>query len=335
VFRRNSAGAAEGKAQGSQSPQGAQTAEAPEKSKAAVQAGKGRPTPKRSVAEANRYRTITGATTSGRGPAKAPDPRRKLTPDEKARARDDRNRQLQAMRKGEEWALGARDRGPAKRLVRDYVDAHRRPMEFYMYALIVLVIALFAGKSDKALGNYMQIFLLVIIAVIAVDAWLLRRSLFKVVHTQLPNESTRGLALYGIMRALQLRRFRTPAPRVKPGDAIDLSRHPDANAKRGLPPRCRAAVHVSLSGRVARSAFRVQGHRAVLLAGVVEEGDLVHPAVDKLVPVLAKPALRVALVGEDRLLQPRAVHHGAIGFLVPPGPGHQAAPPLLTCVMRG
>ena len=79
VFRRNSAGATDGKAQGSQSPQGAQTAEAPEKSKAAVQAGKGRPTPKRSVAEANRYRTITGATTSGRGPAKAPDPRRKLT----------------------------------------------------------------------------------------------------------------------------------------------------------------------------------------------------------------------------------------------------------------
>lgn len=218
VFRRSNAGATEGKAQGSQSPQGAQTAEAPEKSKPAVQAGKGRPTPKRSVAEANRYRTITGSTTSGRGPAKAPDPRRKLTPEEKTRAREDRNRQLQAMRKGEEWALGPRDRGPAKRLARDYVDAHRRPMEFYMYALIVLIIALFAGKSNTALASYMQLFLLVIIAVIAVDAYLLRRSIFKVVHERLPNESTRGLAFYAIMRALQLRRFRTPSPRLKPGD---------------------------------------------------------------------------------------------------------------------
>jgi hypothetical protein len=218
VFRRSNAGATEGTAQGSQSPQGGQTAGATAKSKPADQAAKGRPTPKRNVAEANRYRTVTGSTTSGRGPVKAPDPRRKLTPDEKNRARADRNKQLQAMRKGEEWALGPRDRGPAKRLVRDFVDAHRRPMEYYMYALIVLILALFAGRSSKALGNYMQIFLLVIIAVIVVDAILLRRSVFKTLHERLPNESTRGLAFYAIMRGLQLRRFRTPAPRVKPGD---------------------------------------------------------------------------------------------------------------------
>lgn len=218
MFRRSNGGATEGKAQGSQSPQGAQTAESPEKSKPSVQAGKGRPTPKRSEAEANRYRTVTGSTTSGRGPVKAPDPRRKLTPDEKAKARSDRNRQLQAMRQGEEWALGPRDRGPAKKLARDYVDAHRRPMEFYMYALIVLIIALFAGRSNTALGSYMQLFLLVIIAIIAVDAFLLRRSIFKVLHERMPKESTRGLAFYAIMRALQLRRFRTPAPRLKPGD---------------------------------------------------------------------------------------------------------------------
>ncbi len=150
MFRRSSAGATDGKAQG---PQGAQTPEAPAKSKPAAQAGKGRPTPKRSAAEANRYRTVTGSTTSGRGRPAATDPRRKLTPEEKAKAREDRTRQLQAMRRGEDWALGPRDRGPAKKLARDYVDAHRRPMEFYMYALIVLIIALFAGKSNSALAK--------------------------------------------------------------------------------------------------------------------------------------------------------------------------------------
>jgi hypothetical protein len=215
VFRRNSDGAADGKAQG---PQGAQTPEAPAKTKPPAQAGKGRPTPKRSAAEANRYRTLTGSTTSGRGRPAATDTRRKLTPEEKAKARQDRTRQLQAMRRGEDWALGPRDRGPAKKLARDYVDAHRRPMEFYMYALIVLIIALFAGRSDKALASYMQIFLLVIIAIIAVDAYFLRRTIVNVVHERLPGESTRGLALYSIMRALQLRRFRTPTPALKPGD---------------------------------------------------------------------------------------------------------------------
>ena len=215
VFRRNSAGATDGKAQG---PQAAQTPEAPAKSKPAAQAGKGRPTPKRSAAEANRYRTLTGSTTSGRGRPAATDTRRKLTPEEKAKARQDRTRQMQAMRRGEDWALGPRDRGAAKKLARDYVDAHRRPMEFYMYALIVLVIALFAGRSNSALASYMQIFLLVIIAVIAVDAYFLRRSIVNVIHERLPGESTRGVALYSIMRALQLRRFRTPSPGLKPGD---------------------------------------------------------------------------------------------------------------------
>ena len=215
MFRRSSAGATAGKAQ---DPHGAQPPEAPPKSKPAAQAGKGRPTPKRSTAEANRYRTISGSKTSGRGRPTATDPRRKLTPEEKSKAREDRSKQLQAMRRGEDWALGPRDRGPAKKLARDYVDSHRRPMEYYMYALIILVIALFAGKSNAALGNYLQIFLIVIIVIIAVDGLLLRRSVVKVVHERLPNESTRGLAFYSIMRGLQLRRFRTPAPRLKPGD---------------------------------------------------------------------------------------------------------------------
>ena len=215
MFRRNSAGATDGKAQDSQ---GAQAPEAPAKSKPTAEAAKGRPTPKRSAAEANRYRTLTGSTTSGRGRPAATDTRRKLTPEEKSKAREDRNKQLQAMRRGEDWALGPRDRGPAKKLARDYVDSHRRPMEYYMYALIVLIIALFAGKSNSALGSYMQLFLIVIIVIIAADGLLLRRSILKAVHERLPNESTRGLAFYAIMRGLQLRRFRTPAPRLKPGD---------------------------------------------------------------------------------------------------------------------
>ena len=221
MFRRSSAGATEGQAQDSQ---GTQAPEAPAKSKPPAQAGKGRPTPKRSQAEANRYRSLTGSTTSGRGPRPTATPGRKLTPEEKekarAQARNDRTKTMQAMRRGEEWALQPRDRGPVKKLARDYVDAHRRPSEFYMYALIVLVVSLVAGKSHKALNAYLEYLLLAIIAVIIVDAILLRRSINKLVAERLPGESTRGITFYAIMRALQLRRFRNPAPRIKPGDSF-------------------------------------------------------------------------------------------------------------------
>jgi hypothetical protein len=221
VFRRSSAGATEGQAQDSEP---ALAPEAPAKSKTPAQTGKGRPTPKRSEAEANRYRSLTGSKTSGRGPRPAATPGRKLTPEEKAKARtharSDRDRQVQAMRRGEEWALQPRDRGPMKKLARDYVDAHRRPAEFYMYALIVLVVALVAGKSHKALNSDLQFLLLAIIAVIIVDAMLLRRSISKLAKERLPGQSTRGITFYAIMRALQLRRFRNPTPRVKPGDSF-------------------------------------------------------------------------------------------------------------------
>ena len=215
VFRRSSAGATEGQAQDSQ---GTQAPEAPAKSKPPAQTGKGRPTPKRSEAEANRYRSVTGSTTSGRNRSSTAAPSRKLTPEEKSKVRSERNKQVEAMRRGEEWALQPRDRGPMKKLARDYVDAHRRPSEFYMYALILLVIGLVAGKSHSAISSDMQIVLVVIIIVIVVDALLLRRSISKLAAERLPGQSTRGVSFYAVMRALQLRRFRTPAPRIKPGD---------------------------------------------------------------------------------------------------------------------
>jgi hypothetical protein len=225
VFRRSSAGATDGKAQDSQdteSTQGTDTPEASAKNKPPAETGKGRPTPKRSAAESSRYRTVTGSTTSGRGPVSAPGstPKRKRTPEEKARDRTDWNKKQLAMKNGEDWALGPRDRGPARRLVRDYVDAHRRPSEYYMYALILLILALVAGKSDTAFNSIVQIVLVAIIVVIVIDAFFLRRSVVKLVSQRLPKESTRGLAFYAIMRALQLRRFRMPAPRVKPGTEV-------------------------------------------------------------------------------------------------------------------
>jgi hypothetical protein len=206
VFRRRSAGATDGTAQdspGAQSPDASAEAKQPRSS---AEAAKGRPTPKRSEAERNRRQPITGS----RAPAT---PR---TPEDKAKARSERGRKYEAMKKGESWALNPRDRGPAKALARDYIDSKRRISEYYMYILVVLLAAVFL--RNKTEQQYISPLVLVLVVIIVIDAQVIRRSLRKLVGERLPGESTRGLTMYAVMRALQIRRFRMPAPRVRPGE---------------------------------------------------------------------------------------------------------------------
>ena len=206
VFRRRSAGATDGTAQdspGAQSPDASAEAKQP---RSPAEAAKGRPTPKRSEAERNRRQPISGSRASA-----AP-----RTPEEKARARGDRARKYEAMKQGESWALNPRDRGPARALARDYIDSKRRISEFYMYILVVLLAAVFL--RNKTEQQYISPLVLVLVVIILVDAQVIRRSLRKLVGERLPGESTRGLTMYAVMRALQIRRFRMPAPRVRPGD---------------------------------------------------------------------------------------------------------------------
>jgi hypothetical protein len=213
VFRRSNGGATDGKAADSEA---AQSQGAPAKDKPAAEAAKGRPTPKRSEAERGRYQSITGSTTSGRGPSSGSAPKGKATPEDKARARSERERRTAAMRRGEEWALGPRDRGPIRKLARDYVDSHRRPSEYYMYVLLLLLVALLSRNAT--LNTYVSPLVLVLIVVVVIDAYLIRRALMKLAAERYPGESTRGMTTYAVMRALQIRRFRMPAPRLKPGD---------------------------------------------------------------------------------------------------------------------
>jgi Protein of unknown function (DUF3043) len=218
VFRRRSAGATDGTAQdspGAQSPDGPASSETKQPRGAGsggttprspAEAAKGRPTPKRSEAERNRRQPITGS----RAPA-AP-----RTPEDKAKARSERSRKYEAMKAGEEWALNPRDRGKARALARDYIDSKRRISEYYMYILVVLLAAVFI--RNKAAQTYISPLVLVLVLIIIIDSQLIRYRLRRLVSERLPGESTRGLTLYATMRALQIRRFRMPAPRVRPGD---------------------------------------------------------------------------------------------------------------------
>lgn len=205
VFRRHSAGATDGTAQDSP---GARSPDAPADSKPArspAEAAKGRPTPKRSEAQAKRRQPIT----KSRAPA-AP-----RTPQDKAKARSTRATKYEAMKRGEAWALNPRDRGPTRALARDFVDSKRRISEYYMYVLVVLVAAVFVRNT--AATRIISPLVLVLVVVVLADAMLIRRSLTKLIAERLPGESARGLTRYAVMRAVQIRRLRMPAPRVQPG----------------------------------------------------------------------------------------------------------------------
>ena len=209
MFRRRSAGATDGTAQDSP---GARSPDAPAEEKPArspAEAAKGRPTPKRSVAEANRRQPITSSSRASAAPR---------TPQDKAKARANRAGKYEAMKRGESWALNPRDRGPARALARDFVDSKRRISEYYMYVLIVLLAAVFLRNTSAQ--RIVSPLILVLVVVILADAWLIRRSLTRLMAERLPGESTRGLTMYSVMRALQIRRFRVPAPRVGPGTKI-------------------------------------------------------------------------------------------------------------------
>lgn len=171
----------------------------------AITAGKGRPTPKRSEAERRRQ------------PFTAPKDRKEAGRQYRDRDRADRNRRMDAMRRGEDWALTARDRGPVRALARDYVDAHRRISEYYMYGLLVLMATLFMHSA--AVQSAVLIVVVCAAVIMLSEGVFIARRLRKLAAERLPGQSTRGVGLYAAMRALQIRQLRVPKPRVKPGDA--------------------------------------------------------------------------------------------------------------------
>jgi hypothetical protein len=207
VFRRRSATTTDSPDGGAASAPGAEPGNGAA-GRPGVTVGKGRPTPKRS--EAERQRRFGGA----------PADRKAAAAQSKTRARAERIRKTEAMRRGEEWALPAKDKGPVKALARDYVDSKRRFSEFYMYGLIVLVILLFFSSHNPVVSSYLPVVLLLMVFIMLIEGFFLGRKLKVLAAERYPGESTRGLRWYAGIRGLQIRPLRFPKPRVKVGDTI-------------------------------------------------------------------------------------------------------------------
>jgi hypothetical protein len=210
VFRRRDAGADgavdEAAADGAR-PGTPQSAQRPAGGGSAVTPAKGRPTPKRSEAERRR-----------RQPYAAPADRKAAARQARTRDRGERARKYEAMKRGEDWAMPLRDRGPVKALTRDYVDSKRRVSEFYMYILLVLLVMLLL--KNTGLDAIVYPLVLVLVVVMVAEGIMISRGVKKLAAQRFPGESTRGITRYAIMRMLQIRRFRMPAPRIGPGGKV-------------------------------------------------------------------------------------------------------------------
>jgi Protein of unknown function (DUF3043) len=202
VFRRRNAATEDAPAEATADDAAAEAAAA----RGAVTAGKGRPTPKRNEAERRRRYQL------------APEDRKAAAKQSRGRDRADRARKTDAMRRGEEWALPAKDKGPVRALARDYVDSKRRFSEFYMYGLVVLLVLLFL--HSPVIQTILPVVLIVMVLIMVGEGFWIGRKVASMAAERYPGQSTRGIKMYSGMRALQIRRLRFPKPRVKPGESI-------------------------------------------------------------------------------------------------------------------
>lgn len=165
------------------------------------------PTPKRSDAEANR-----------RTPYQAPTDRKSATQQARQRDRAERTRRAQALQRGEDWALPAKDRGQVRGLARDVVDARRGISEYYLLAVIpIFVLLFFPISSVKFIGDGL---ILAVLFFVMGEGWYVGRKVERLARERLPGQSTRGVKLYTFMRGTQMRRLRIPKPRVDRGDPV-------------------------------------------------------------------------------------------------------------------
>lgn len=167
-------------------------------------AGKGRPTPTRKEAEAARKKSLSVP----KDPKAA-----RIAARERQRAA--RVEARQALVSGDQSKLPARDAGPVRAFVRDLVDTRFSAAELFIpIALFVFIATFLLPLKAKQAASY--VFEAALIVFVLDGIWLtfgVRRS----VRQAFPEASTRGLASYAIMRAMQVRPLRLPKPRVRIG----------------------------------------------------------------------------------------------------------------------
>jgi len=173
----------------------------------AISTGKGHATPKRKAAEALNRRPLVPADRKAAGKT------------DRAAARTLRDREYQAMQSGDERYLPAKHQGPVLRFVRDHVDARWNLGEFFLPIAMTFVVATFFFSKNQAAAAIIILILYAVVIITVIDAAIMWRTLKKRLALSFGDRArVRGVMMYAVMRAFQIRRARLPKPQVKHGE---------------------------------------------------------------------------------------------------------------------
>ncbi len=157
--------------------------------------GKGAPTPTRRQAEAARRQRVNPVLSK----------------------KEQRERERTARRAGQVKAMAAQDNMPERALLRDYIDARFNITEILLPAWIVVLAVSLLGTKWPVLVEISVFVVWALLIVAVVDLYVMWRGYKKLLATKVPHASTRGLLMLAVNRALSIRPWRAPAPRVKRG----------------------------------------------------------------------------------------------------------------------
>jgi hypothetical protein len=166
-------------------------------------AGKGAPTPSRAQQEAARKRPLV------------PNDRKLAAKQARTKQAEARERARVGMAAGDERFLPARDRGPQKKFVRDYIDARFSIGEVLIPVMFAVIILTLVPSPEVQTIGILALWAFFLVAVL--DVVVLGFILTRKIKEKFGEDKAERVRWYAAMRALQLRPLRLPKPQVKRG----------------------------------------------------------------------------------------------------------------------
>ena len=168
---------------------------------------KGRPTPSRKEAEA-----------AAKARAKVPRTRKEMAAAQKLQRNESSTQMRAAMRSGDDRFLPARDKGPVRRFIRDFVDSRFSFIE--MLIPLMLVVLILGWSGNKTITTYANLAMLSVFLLIIVDLVRLRFRLRRQLAARFPDAPVKGTTYYAVARSMQMRFMRLPKAQVKVGQQL-------------------------------------------------------------------------------------------------------------------